>query len=174
MWILGTLEAPIETSVAVTRWYGLGRIYSSRKSGSLDQQLSKLVDFPNFSIQRICIPADKDSLSGIRLISLTDAVTTAGGAAVYAGRKLKDSTWSCALVASKSKLMKAAVPRNELSAIMLGTELIYLGAKSMGTKVEDVIFATDSTILLSWCCNPTKKLRLFVFSRVETIRKLVE
>ena len=65
---------------------------------------------------------------------------------MYAGRKLKDSTWSCSLVASKSKLMNASVPWNELSAIMLGTELIYLVAKSMGEKVEDVIFATDSMI----------------------------
>ena len=78
------------------------------------------------------------------------------------------------LVASKSKLIKATVPRNELSAIMLGTELIYLVAKSMGSKVEDLIFATDSTIALSWCSNPTKKLRLFVFSRVETIRRMIE
>ena len=118
------------------------------------------MDFPKLSVSRIYIPADKDSLSGIRLICFTDEVVTAGGAAVYAGRKLKDSTWSCALVASKSKLMKATVPRNELSAIMLGTELIYLVAKSMGSRVEDMIFATDSTIALSWCCRSTKKLRL--------------
>ena len=70
--------------------------------------------------------------------------------------------------------MKAIVPRNELSAIMLCTELIYLVVKSMGTKVEDMIFATDSTIAIFWCCNPTKKLRLFVFSRVETIMRMIE
>ena len=103
------------------------------------------------STPRICIPVDQDSLSGIRLICETDAAINAGGAPVYAGRKLKDSTWSCALVASKSKLMKATVPRNELSVIMLGTDLIYLVAKSIGSGVEDVIFATDSTIALSWC-----------------------
>ena len=113
------------------------------------QQLSKLVDFPKLSVPRICIPADKDSLSGIRLICLTDAATTAEGAAVYAGRKLKDYKRSCSLVASKSKLKKATVPWNELSAIMLGTELIYLVVKSMGKKVEDVIFATNSKIVLS-------------------------
>ena len=90
------------------------------------QQLSKLVDLPKLFITRICIPADKDSLSGIRLICLTDAAITAGGAAVYAGRKLKDSTWSCTMWASKSELMKATVPCNELSAIMLGTELNIL------------------------------------------------
>ena len=78
---------------------------------SWKQHLSWLVDFPKLSIPRICIPADKDSVSGIRLICLTDVAITAGGAAVYAGRKLKDSTWSCALVASKSKLIKAIVPK---------------------------------------------------------------
>ena len=122
------------------------------------------MDFPKLSVPRICIPADKNSLSGIRLICVTDAAINAGGAAVYAGRKLQDSTWSCAPVASKSKLMKAKVPRNELSAIMLRTELVYLVAKSIGSRIEDVIFATDSTIALPWCCNSTKKLRLFVFS----------
>ena len=34
--------------------------------------------------------------------------------------------------------MKGTIPRNELYAIMLGMELIYLVAKSMGKKVEDV------------------------------------
>ena len=77
-------------------------------------------------------------------------------------------------MASKSKLIKALVPRNELSAIMLATELVYLVAKSIGPKVEDILFATDSTIALSWCCNPTKKLRLFRFSHVETIRRMIE
>ena len=137
-------------------------------------QLSRLVDFPTLLIPRICIPADNESLSGIRLICVTDAAVNAGGAAVYAGRRLANSTWSCALVASKSKLMKATVPRNELSAIMLGTELVYLVAKSIGPKVEDILFATDSTIVLSWCCNPNKKLRLFVFSHVETIHRMIE
>ena len=57
---------------------------------------------------------------------------------------------------------------------MLGTELVYLVAKSIGPKVEDILFATDSTIAYSWCCNPTKKLRLFVFFRVKTIRRMIE
>ena len=132
------------------------------------------MDFPKLLVPGICIPADQDSVSGIRLICVRDAAINAGGAAIYAGMKLKDSTWSCALVASKSKLIKAKVPRNKLSAIMLGKDLIYLVAKSIGSRVEDVIFAMNSTIALSWYCNSTNKLRLFVFSRVETIRRMIE
>ena len=52
------------------------------------QQLSGLVDFPKLSVPRICIPADQDSVSGIRLICVTEAAINAGGAALYAGRKL--------------------------------------------------------------------------------------
>ena len=73
------------------------------------------------SILRICIPADKDSVFGIRLICLTDAVITAGGAAVYAGRKLKDSTWSCTLVASKSKLKWLAISQLSCSTLLFCT-----------------------------------------------------
>ena len=51
---------------------------------------------------------------------------------------------------------------------------MYLVAKSIGAKVEDAILATDSTIALSWCCNPIKKLRLYLFSRVATIRRMIE
>ena len=46
---------------------------------------------------------------------MTDTAINAGGAAVYAGSKLMDSTWSRALVASKSKLMKATVRDTDVS-----------------------------------------------------------
>ena len=59
-------------------------------------QLSRLVDFPALSVPRICIPSDKESISGVRLICVTDAEINAGGAALYAGRRLTNSTWSCA------------------------------------------------------------------------------
>ena len=67
---------------------------------------------------RCCIPSDEESISKIRLICLSDAAEFAGGAVVYAGRKLKSGDWSCSILASKSKLMDATIPRNELSAIL--------------------------------------------------------
>ena len=119
------MEALIEATASILAVMNWETFIPDENPSQWKQQLSKLVDLHELSVPRICIPADKDSLSGIRLICVTDDATTAGGAAVYSGRKLKDSTWSCSLVASKSKLMKATVPRNELSVIMLGTELIY-------------------------------------------------
>ena len=64
-------------------------------------------------------------------------------------------------MAAKSKLIKGTVPRNELSAILLMTELAYIVKKSLGEKVDDIIYITDSTIALCWSYNINK---IFLFT----------
>ena len=63
---------------------------------------------------RCIIPAYKIYVFKIRLICICDAAEHAGGAAVYAGRKLLYGTWSWAMVLAKSKLKKGTIPRNKL------------------------------------------------------------
>ena len=70
--------------------------------------------------------------------------------------------------------MDATIPRNELSAILLCTELAFLVKRALGDLVEEIIYCTDSTIALSWCKNMTIKLRLFVYNRVMTIIRMCE
>ena len=108
------------------------------------------------------IPADAESASGVRLLCLSDAAEHAGGAIVYAGRKLINGDWSCAMFTARSKLMNSTIPRNELSAIMLMTELAFIVKRSLEEKVSEVVYVTDSTIAMSWCHNPNIKLRLYV------------
>ena len=136
--------------------------------------LSSFVDLSKISVNRCTVPTDEESNSGIRLICLADAAEHAGGTAVYAGRRLKDGSWSCTLMSAKSKLMKGTIPRNELSAIMLMTEVAFIVKKALGDRVEDVIYITDSTIALCWVHNIHKRLRIFVLNRVETIRRMIE
>ena len=135
--------------------------------------LLKYSDYSEIKIPRCCIPGDEVSCSPVRLICLSDAAEHAAGAVVYAGRKLCDGSWSCALVSAKSKLVSETIPRNELSAILLMTELAFIVKKSLGERVQEVVYVTDSTIALSWCHNVNKKLRMFTFSRVETIRQMI-
>ena len=71
--------------------------------------LATFVDLHNIQMPRCCIPPDNESESKIRLICLADAGEHAGGAVVYAGRKLKTGGWSCSILASKSKLMDATI-----------------------------------------------------------------
>ena len=105
---------------------------------------------------------------------MSDAAACAGGAAVYAGRKLKNGLWTCRLLASRSKLMSATIPRNELSAIMMMAELAFVVKKSLGSRVERIIYLTDSTIAMCWMHNINIKLRAFTFARVEASRRLIQ
>ena len=138
---------------------------------------SKLVQFVRFrelSAPRCTTPPDSESVSGIRLICMSDAATSAGGAVIYSGRKLRDESWTCNLLASRSKLMNATIPRNELSAIMLMAELAFVVKKSLGSKVEKIIYLTDSNIAMCWMHNINIKLRAFTFARVEASRRLIQ
>ena len=137
-------------------------------------KLPEFVDYENLSANRCVVPPDAESTSAIRLLCLSDAGVSAGGAAVYAGRKTKDGSWSCSLLVSKSRLMKATVPRNELDAIMLMAELGYVSKRALGSLVDQVFYFTDSTIALSWIHNTSIKLRAYTFARVEATRRLIQ
>ena len=80
----------------------------------------------------------------------------------------------CSILASKSKLIDATIPRNELSAILLCTKLAFSVKQALGYLVGEIIYCTDSTIALSWCRNMNIKLRLFVYNRVMTILRMCE
>ena len=110
----------------------------------------------------------------IRLVCFSNAAISAGGVAVYAGIELSPGRFSSALVAAKSRLMKGTVPRNELSAIMLMMELVFIVKRAMGTWVKEVIYISDSMIALSCCSSLEKKLHLFVQNRVSTIIRMVQ
>ena len=136
--------------------------------------LLQLIDIPELQVDRCVIPKEAVLESGARLICLSDAAEHAGGVAIYICFKLQDGTYSSRLLTAKSKLMNATIPRNELSAIMLMTEIAYITVKALEDLVSEVIYITDSTIALSWCHNVNKKLRVYVHSRVTSIRRMIE
>ena len=76
------------------------------------------------------------------------------------------------MVSAKSKLMKGTIPRNELSAIMLMTEVAFIVKKAFGDSIGEIIYITDSTIALCWVHNIAKRVRVYVLNRVETIRMM--
>ena len=138
------------------------------------EKLLEVLEFPNMQINRCVVPDDAD-ISTARLISVSDASTNAGGAAIYLGFVRKSTgKYSNQLLTAKSKLMSATVPRNELSAILLTTELAFIATRALNGLIKNFIYVTDSTIALAWCHNANKRLRLYVHSRVESIRRMIE
>ena len=137
-------------------------------------RLAQLAELPNLKVGRCVFPSNAPPSAPIRLLCLSDAGESAGGSVIYAGVELEDGSYSCGMLASKSKLMDATVPRNELTAIMHMTELAFIVKRAIGDRVNEIIYATDSTIALSWCQNTSLKLRMYVYNRVETIRRLIQ
>ena len=70
--------------------------------------------------------------------------------------------------------MDATLLRNELSAILLCTELVFLVKRAFVDLIEEIIYCTDSMIALSWCRNMNIKLLLFVNNRFMTILRMCE
>lgn len=137
------------------------------------ESLSRLMDLTELQVPRCVLPIDEQQ-KPIRLICLSDAGASAGGAVVYAGVRMENGQYTCGMVAAKSKLLDATIPRNELSAIMLMTELAFIVKRAIGDRVTEIVYGTDSAIALSWCHNKTIQLRLFVHNRVETIRRMIQ
>lgn len=138
------------------------------------ERFNQFLEIPKMAVNRCVIPIDAVNPDDVRLLCLSDAAVCAGGAVIYASYKLRDGSYSCQLLTSKSKLLDMSIPRNELSAILLMAELAFITKKSLGSAVSEVLYFTDSTIALSWCHNVNKKLRMFVHNRVSTIRRFIE
>lgn len=122
------------------------------------------------TIPRCIIPHSAPPDWKIRLICLADAAEGAGGAAVYGGIELPDGNFTCNLLFSKSRLMRNSVPRNELEAIVLMADIALVVRNSLGDRVSDVLFYTDSRVAQCWVLNTRKKLRMFVHNRVQAAR----
>ena len=137
-------------------------------------KFKEFIDIPKLEVDRYALSwASPMPDSKIRLLCLSDAAACMGGAAIYAGQKLLDGSYSCYLLTSRSKMMSNTIPRNELESIRIGANLALEVKDALGDKVSDILFFTDSQIALSWCHNKDKKLRLFVLNRVSEIRRLL-
>jgi hypothetical protein len=138
------------------------------------KSLLQVVDFPKLEIERCVIPPTAINPGEARLICLSDAAVNAGGVAVYIGFELPDGSYSSQLLTAKSKLLSATIPRNELMAVLLMTEVAFVVNKSLKGLVKDILYVTDSTIAMSWCHNLNRKLKTYVHSRVESVRRMIE
>ena len=138
------------------------------------EELAKFAELGSLRAKRCPIPGNEKSSSKISLLSFSDAGALAGGTCIYGGRQLEDGSWSCALLASKSRLLHSTIPRNELDAILIMAELAYIVKKAIGEEISKILYFTDSFIALAMCLNTKIKLRSYTFIRVEATRPLIQ
>ena len=135
-----------------------------------ENRFQEFLELPKFRAGRCLVPKDAVNPDKIRLLCLSDAAEEAGGAAVYAGWKLRDGSYSCQLLTARSKLLNQTIPRNELESVKIMTELALDVKKALGDRVEEILYFTDSTVAMCWSHSVTKRLRLYTLHRVLDIR----
>ncbi|XP_026330602.1 uncharacterized protein LOC113238095 [Hyposmocoma kahamanoa] len=136
------------------------------------QQQLKTID--NIKIPRWCYatPGKK-----VELYGFCDASEKAYGAVIYCRAQDSDKTYRVTLLQAKSKeapnKQKTTLPRLELCAALLLTQLMEKVIKAMNFNEGEVYSWTDSMITLDWIKEEADRWKTFVANRVSEIQKLL-
>lgn len=113
--------------------------------------------------------------SKIQIHAFADASEKAYGAAIYIRSVIKDGQVIVRLLCAKSRvapLKRQTLPRLELCAALLSTQLTARVKKDLKLENTPTYFWTDSEIVLAWINSPSASYQTFVANRISTIQEL--
>ena len=102
-----------------------------------------------------------------------DATQDAFGACAYIRQRGQNVKYEVKLIAAKSRvapLKQLTIPRLDLQAAVVVSRLTKTIQEEARIKFNDVVFFTDSTILLAWIHSTSRSFIPFVSSRVGEIQ----
>lgn len=107
----------------------------------------------------------------------SDASQAAYGACIYIRTVNIDNTVLVRLLFAKSRvapLKPVSIPRLELCGALLGSKILDKVRRSLRCEFKNVVFWTDSTIVLGWLRMSPNKLKTFVQNRTAEILELTQ
>ena len=107
------------------------------------------------------------------LCIFSDASREAFRSCTYIRQKGENSKYEVKLIAAKSRvapLKQLTIPRLELQAAVLASRLAKTIQEESRIKFSDVMFFTNSTIVIAWIRNTSGSFKPFVSSRVGEIQ----
>ncbi|CAL8137208.1 unnamed protein product [Orchesella dallaii] len=128
-------------------------------------------------IEELQIPrwVKTSQLTTVQLHGFGDSSLKAYGAVVYLRCENEDGSFSCKMLAAKSKvapLQTVSLPRLEICAAVLTAQLVTTVKKAL--KLECEVFAwSDSMITLQWLSAYPGRWDTFVANRVSIIQELI-
>ena len=137
--------------------------------------LHDLHKLSNVAIERCVKPPDLKTPYQTELHVFSDASEMAYGAAAYVKIYDKEGNSKCSLVLGKSRLAPIktmSIPRLELSAAVTAVRLYQLLRDEFDIKIDKRYFWTDSTIVLGYVRNKSKRFKTFVANRLAMIHEL--
>ena len=137
--------------------------------------LMNLLCLENIRISRCFQPRSFSNLKNIELHVFSDGSETGYGACAYLRITDQHDSTACCLVLGKSRLApikQSSIPRLELCGAVVSCRLYVMLTRELDLKIDQVIFWTDSTILLGYINNTTRRFKTFVGNRLSYIHEV--
>ena len=135
--------------------------------------LEDLLQLEKVVINRCLKPANFGKITSRQIHNFSDASQVGYGAVTYLRLTDNQENTSCSFVIGKARLAplkSITVPRMELSAAVLATRLDKITREELSQPVDQSFFWTDSTCVLRYIENDSKRFQTFVANRVAAIR----
>lgn len=129
-----------------------------------------------FSVPRCFKPKGFGQLTSAQLHNFSDASENGYGTVSYL-RLQSDEKIHVTFILGKARvapLKNVTIPRMELTAAVLAARVDRLLKAELQLELENSIFWTDSTIVLKYIRNETKRFHTFVANRLSAIREATD
>ncbi len=136
---------------------------------------SDLLTLDKLKIPRCLTPTGFENVTSVEIHHFSDASTTGYGQCSYIRLVNADQKVHCAFIMGKSRvapLKHITIPRLELSAALVAVKVSTMLNVELSYKNIVDIFWTDSTVVLGYIGNDSKRFQVFVANRVEQIRNV--
>lgn len=148
---------------------------------SKDQQLwqdwqQSLYSLKSVSLPRMLPHTSLSLIDNMEIHIFSDASEKAIAAAAYLKSTTSDGQTSVRFIMGKSKLAPIkghTVPRLELCASVLAIEIAEIIASQLDFGTDRMFFHTDSTVVLGYITNTSRRFYKCVSNRVERILSLI-
>ena len=140
-----------------------------------DSHFQMMKEINSIKFKRAIIPEDAINLE-IDTIDTGDASKNIICVAIYARFQRRNSSYSCLLIFSQSKLVPdgMTLPRAELMAATMNTHTGEVVHRSFGNHWKEAVKLTDSQIVLHWISNNSRPLKQYVRNRVIEIQRFTK
>ncbi len=139
--------------------------------------LSDLKQLSTFTVSRCLKPAGFGDVATAQLHHFADTSESGYGTVSYLRLTNYEGQMHCAFMLGKSRvapLKQMTIPRVELTAAVVAVNIDKMMKRDVQMELQESVYCTDSTTVLKYIENTSRRFKTFVANRICTIRELTK